>query len=144
MGLADIRANSLKPETRVTVVTLYNISVVGMMCAPGINVETGNPLVIYIYEFMGKPADIRLTGRVVWLANGISDYMEISFNEDEIKPETNLQDELEIDLIKAIEITVSLEQKYKISIRNEDMPNIRTVRQVVDTVNNLVSAKAED
>ena len=88
MGLADIRANGLKPESRVKVVTLYNISVVGMMCAPGINVETGTPLDIYIYEFMGKPADIRLTGRVVWLANGVSDYMGISFDE-EITEETH-------------------------------------------------------
>ena len=66
------------------------------------------------------------------------------FDEDEIKPETNLQDELESDSIKAIEITVALEKKYKISIRDEDIPNIRTVREAVDAVSNLVSSKVED
>lgn len=82
MGSADIRANSLKPESRVTIVTLYNISVSGIMCAPGINVETGTPLDIYIYEFMENPVDIRLSGKVAWLADGISDYMGISFDEE--------------------------------------------------------------
>jgi acyl carrier protein len=66
------------------------------------------------------------------------------FEEDEVTLAANMQEQLEIDSIKAIEITVALEKKYKISIRDEDIPNIITVRHAVDAVSNLISAKAED
>lgn len=61
------------------------------------------------------------------------------FDEEEITPETNLMKDLEVDSIKAIEITVAIEKKFKISIRDEDVPNITTVRQAVDLVNKLIN-----
>ncbi len=65
----------------------------------------------------------------------ISIISEVSgFDEEEITPETNLPDDLEVDSIKAIEITVALEKKFKISVRDEDIPNITTVKQAVDMV----------
>jgi acyl carrier protein len=60
------------------------------------------------------------------------------FDEDEITPETNFAQDLEIDSIKAIEITVALEKKFKISVRDEDVPNITTVKQAVELVNRLI------
>lgn len=63
------------------------------------------------------------------------------FEPEEIKPDTNLQNELEIDSIKAIEITVAIEKKFKIQVRDEDVPNITTLRQAVDVVNTLISQK---
>jgi len=60
---------------------------------------------------------------------------------EEIKPDTNLAKELEIDSIKAIEITVAIEKKFKISIRDEDVPNITTVKQSVELVNTLIGHK---
>ena len=63
------------------------------------------------------------------------------FEPEEIKPDTNLQNELEIDSIKAIEITVAIEKKFKIQVRDEDVPNITTLRQAVDVVNALISQK---
>jgi acyl carrier protein len=63
------------------------------------------------------------------------------FEPEEIKPETNLQKELEIDSIKAIEITVAIEKKFKIQVRDEDVPNIATLRQAVELVNALISQK---
>ncbi len=61
------------------------------------------------------------------------------FDPEEIKPDTNLQNELEIDSIKAIEITVAIEKKFKISVRDEDVPNITTLKQAVELVNNLLN-----
>lgn len=61
------------------------------------------------------------------------------FDEEEITPETNLMKDLEIDSIKAIEITVAIEKKYKISVRDEDVPNITTVRHAVELVNSLLN-----
>ena len=71
----------------------------------------------------------------------ISLISEVSgFDEEKITTETNLPDDLEIDSIKAIEITVALEKKFKISVRDEDVPNITTVSQAVDMVNKLLNS----
>jgi acyl carrier protein len=50
-----------------------------------------------------------------------------------------LADELEIDSIKAIEITVAIEKKFKISVRDEDVPKITTVKEAVELVTALLS-----
>ena len=65
---------------------------------------------------------------------------EISgYEPEEITPDKNFYDDLEIDSIKAIEITVAIEKKFKISVRDEDVPNIATVRQAVDLVTQLMN-----
>jgi len=70
----------------------------------------------------------------------ISIISEISGYElEEITPDKNFYDDLEIDSIKAIEITVALEKKFKISVRDEDVPNITTVRQAVELVTQLLN-----
>ncbi len=61
------------------------------------------------------------------------------FDEGEITPETNFYKDLEIDSIKAIEITVAIEKKFKITVRDEDVPKIVTVRQAVEVVNSLIN-----
>lgn len=66
------------------------------------------------------------------------------FDIEEITPDTNLANDLEIDSIKAIEITVAIEKKFKISIRDEDIPNIATPRQIVDLTNKLLAQKATE
>ena len=63
------------------------------------------------------------------------------FDEEEIKPDSNFFDDLEIDSIKAIEITVAIEKKFKISVRDEDVPNITTVKHAVVLVNNLLNQR---
>jgi len=65
-------------------------------------------------------------------------------DEQEIKPDTDLAKDLEIDSIKAIEITVSIEKKFKISVRDEDVPKIMTLRQAVDLVSQLLSQKSSE
>ena len=60
------------------------------------------------------------------------------FDEDEITPEKNFFKDLEVDSIKAIEITVAIEKKFKISVRDEDVPKIATVKEAVELVNKLL------
>ena len=60
------------------------------------------------------------------------------FDADEITPEKNFFRDLEVDSIKAIEITVAIEKKFKVSIRDEDVPKITTVKEAVDLVNQLL------
>ena len=67
---------------------------------------------------------------------------EISgFDEDEITSETNFQKDLEVDSIKTIEITVAIEKKFKVSVRDEDVPKITTVKQAVELVNKLLNQR---
>ena len=61
------------------------------------------------------------------------------FDVEEITPETNIVKDLEVDSIKAIEITVAIEKKYKISIRDEDVPKIVTVKQALELVQKLLA-----
>jgi len=65
------------------------------------------------------------------------------FELEEINLQTNLANDLEIDSIKAIEITVAIEKKYKISIRDEDIPNIITVKDAVESAVHLVAQKVD-
>jgi acyl carrier protein len=61
------------------------------------------------------------------------------FNESEISPDKNFYKDLEVDSIKAIEITVAIEKKFKISVRDEDVPKITTVKEAVELVNKLLN-----
>lgn len=64
------------------------------------------------------------------------------FDMEEITPEKNFFKDLEVDSIKAIEITVAIEKKFKVSVRDEDVPKITTVKEAVALVNNLLSQKS--
>ncbi len=64
------------------------------------------------------------------------------FEQKEITPEANFYKDLEVDSIKAIEITVAIEKKFKISVRDEDVPNITTVKQAVELVSKLINQKS--
>ncbi len=63
------------------------------------------------------------------------------YEPEEITPETNFFQDLEVDSIKAIEITVAIEKKFKISVRDEDVPKIATVKQAVDLISKLLEQK---
>ena len=60
------------------------------------------------------------------------------FDESEITLETNIVQDLEVDSIKAIEITVAIEKKFKVSIRDEDVPKIVSVKQAVELLEKLL------
>jgi acyl carrier protein len=69
----------------------------------------------------------------------ISIISEVSgFDEEEVTTEKNLATDLEIDSIKAIEITVAIEKKFRISIRDEDIPKIITVRDSIELAQSMI------
>jgi acyl carrier protein len=61
------------------------------------------------------------------------------FEPEEIGLDSNFLKDLEVDSIKAIEITVAIEKKFKVSVRDEDVPRILTVRQAVELVEKLLA-----
>ena len=60
---------------------------------------------------------------------------------EELKPETNFWADLEVDSIKAIEITVAIERRFKISVRDEQIPKITTVGGAIDVVREALKKK---
>jgi acyl carrier protein len=69
----------------------------------------------------------------------ISIISEVSgVDEEEINLDANLAKDLEIDSIKSIEIVVAIEKKYKVSVRDEDIPQVTTVKHIIDLTKTLV------
>jgi acyl carrier protein len=65
---------------------------------------------------------------------------EISgFEASEISPDARFFEDLEIDSIKAIEVTVAIEKKFKVAIRDEDVPKITTVREATEMLDGLLA-----
>ncbi|MDD5617934.1 MAG: acyl carrier protein [Candidatus Omnitrophica bacterium] len=63
---------------------------------------------------------------------------------EEFKPEANFYDDLGIDSIKAIEIVVAIERKYKIRIRDEQVPRMSTVAQAIEAVKAALKKKQDE
>ncbi len=61
------------------------------------------------------------------------------FDSTEISLDSNFFKDLEIDSIKAIEITVAIEKKFKISVRDEDVPKVTTVREALELTMQLLN-----
>lgn len=53
---------------------------------------------------------------------------------EELRPGANFWQDLGIDSIKAIEITVAIERRYKVSIRDEQISQIGTIEQAIKAV----------
>lgn len=66
------------------------------------------------------------------------------FEPEEITPESNFYDDLEVDSVKAIEIAVAIEKRFKVTVRDEEIPNITTVKQAVEIVKKLLEEKEEN
>lgn len=60
---------------------------------------------------------------------------------EELKTNANFWQDLGVDSIKAIEITVAIERKYKIRIRDEQIPKISTIGQAVEAVKDALNKK---
>jgi acyl carrier protein len=61
------------------------------------------------------------------------------YEPEDITPETDIVKDLEVDSIKAIEITVAIEKKFKVSIRDEDVPKIVSIKQAAELLEKLLS-----
>ena len=60
---------------------------------------------------------------------------------EEMTLETDLARDVGIDSIKAIEIAVNIERKYKVRVRDEEVAKITTVGQTVDIVRDALNRK---
>jgi len=59
---------------------------------------------------------------------------EFGFSLEELRPETHLIDDLDMDSIDAIDMAVRIEEKMKLSLSEEDLQSIGTVQDAVDLI----------
>jgi acyl carrier protein len=59
----------------------------------------------------------------------------------ELKPNANFWNDLGVDSIKAIEIMVGIERRFKIRIREEQLPKISTISEAIQLVKNTLERK---
>ena len=58
----------------------------------------------------------------------------ISCDQEDVKPETNLYEDLEADSLEAVELSLALEEAFGVGIADEDLPNIKTVNDILDYI----------
>lgn len=58
----------------------------------------------------------------------------INVSEDLIKPESLLQEDLDIDSIAAVELALELETEFNITIDDETLVKLKTVQDIIDVV----------
>jgi len=59
---------------------------------------------------------------------------QLGIDEEEVKLEANLIDDLGVDSLEIFEIVMSLEDEFGIEIPNEDIEGIKTVKEIVDYI----------
>lgn len=61
-------------------------------------------------------------------------------NPEQVKPESHLFDELELDSIDAVDLAIKLQEMTGKRIKPEDFKTVRTVGDVIGTVHLLLAA----
>lgn len=68
----------------------------------------------------------------------IADRLGVS--EDQIKPDTNIANDLGADSLDLAELMIAFEEEFDINIVEEDTQHITTVKSVIDHIQAAVSA----
>ena len=58
----------------------------------------------------------------------------LSVDEDKITLEASLTDDLGADSLDAVELAMAIEEETGVAIADEDLPNMKTVKDLVDYV----------
>lgn len=58
----------------------------------------------------------------------------LSCDIDDIKPETNLIEDLEADSLEIVELSMALQENLGTGIKDEDMEKIHTVQDILDYI----------
>ncbi len=56
----------------------------------------------------------------------------LSCDADQLTIDTNLFDDMEIDSLEAVELSLAMEETFGVGIADDDMPNVRTVRDIIE------------
>ncbi len=62
---------------------------------------------------------------------------QLNLSIDKIKPESDVVKDLGADSLDVVELLISLEDDYGISIPEDDIVNVKTVQDIVDMIEKL-------
>jgi len=69
---------------------------------------------------------------------------QLNIEQSSIKPESRIIEDLHTDSLDLVEMLIALEDKYDISVPDEDAKTLDTVGKLADYVEKKVSSKKED
>ena len=61
---------------------------------------------------------------------------------DKINLESSLTEDLGMDSFAAIEVIFELEEKFNISIQENDFANVKKIQDIIDYINQRITSKA--
>ena len=78
------------------------------------------------------------------IVSGLAEIVEevTGVKKDEVTPDKNFVDDLDVDSLSMVEIAVQTEDKYGIEIPDERMRGMRTVRDVVDYIKRVTIGRS--
>ena len=59
---------------------------------------------------------------------------QLSRETDEITPETNIMEDLGADSLDIVELLMEVEENFGVTVPDEDVPTLKTVKDIVDYV----------
>ena len=62
---------------------------------------------------------------------------QLGISQDTIKPESNILEDLGADSLDVIEMLMTLEEEYGISIPDDQIGQVKTIGQIVELIENL-------
>ena len=65
-----------------------------------------------------------------WVADVLK--QQFQFREGDLRPDSHLVDDLDLDSIDAIDLTVRLEERTGLAFKEDDLKAIETIQDVVD------------
>ena len=57
---------------------------------------------------------------------------------EEVKPESNVMDDLNADSLSVVEILMAIEEEFGLKVPDEDVPTLKTVKDISDYVENNI------
>jgi len=67
-----------------------------------------------------------------WLQERLKSDFQLSM--EDLQPTAHLMDDLDLDSIDAVDLSVRVEEKYDLSLSQEDLKSMQTIRDVVDLI----------
>lgn len=59
-----------------------------------------------------------------------------------ISPDSNLYDDLDLDSLETVELTLGLEEKYDVEIPDSELEDVTTVNDAIDLIERKLAAHA--
>ncbi|MEW2356807.1 MULTISPECIES: acyl carrier protein [Thermomonosporaceae] len=75
------------------------------------------------------------------ILDGLAEIIDdiVGIDKSEVTPEKNFIDDLDIDSLSMVEIAVAAQDKFGVEIPDDELRNLKTVKDVINFVQNLQS-----